>query len=584
MAVIVVQETIQHARSTTNSLDITWFDLADAFGSVPHVLIPYVLEHYHFPKQVIAYVTSLYSKLKGIVCTKKWKSELFKFLKGVFQGDPFSGIIFLTVFNPLIEYLKTHKETHGYDLKLKDKPATYVVTTPFADDFNVITRDNTQHQNLVSNVEQKLKTMGLVIKPQKCRSLSIQNGKTVNIQFQIHDNVGNPVKIASVIEKPLKFLGSEVTADNTPNAMFAFICSKLKEKLKNIGNSSLRAEYKLNIFSRYTLPSMRYYLSVHQLHKTHMNDLDDIVRKNIKSWLNIQTRGVSDVALYHPYMLGTKLPSQMYTEAHAGTYAMIRVKGDPLVNHALDSKLERESAWTRKHSTVSNMQQMWNKNLKENKVDKPSQDITHIEKRKQLIKGKKAMKNSIKEETLNIWNTKVKKLTFQGKFVDLVIEEQENITWKSILNNTPKGILSFAMKASVNGLNTPDNLKRWGKRQLDKCGICGNRSDLEHILNWCPVALKQGRMTWRHDSIISHMTKTIKKSKPSDIDIYSDLPGHKMNGGTIPPDILATSSRPDVVIVDRSSKEIHLLELTCSFEKNIETAHILKSRRYNDLK
>ena len=194
------------------------------------------------------------------------------------------------------------------------------------------------------------------------------------------------------------------------------------------------------------------------------------------------------------------------------------------------------------------------------------------------------MKNSIKKETLNIWNNKVKKLTFQGKFVELIIEENENIAWKSIINNTPKGILSFAMKSCVNGLNTPDNLKRWGKRKLDKCEICGNRSDLEHILNWCPVALKQGRMTWRHDSIVSHMTQAMKKVMPSDLTLYSDIPGHKMNSGTIPPDILVTSSRPDVVIVDRSSKEIHILELTCSFEKNIESAHTLKSRKYNDLK
>ena len=159
------------------------------------------------------------------------------------------------------------------------------------------------------------------------------------------------------------------------------------------------------------------------------------------------------------------------------------------------------------------------------------------------------MKNSIKEETLNTLNTKVKRLKFQGQFVELIIEEKENITWKSIIINTPKGLLTFAMNSSVNGLNTPDNLKHWGKRKLDKCDICGNRSDLEHILNWCPVALKQGRMTWRHDSIVSHMTQAMKKVMPDDLVLYSDLHGHKMNGGTIPPDVLTTSSRPDVVIV-----------------------------------
>ena len=56
-----------------------------------------------------------------------------------------------------------------------------------------------------------------------------------------------------------------------------------------------------------------------------------------------------------------------------------------------------------------------------------------------------------------------------------------------------------------------------------------------------------------------------------------------MNTYIIPPDILSTSSRPDIVIVDKNSKEIHILELTSSFEKNIESSHILKNKKYNDL-
>ena len=93
--VTIVQEVIQHARLNSKTLHCTWFDLMDAFGSVPHALIPYVMKHYNFPNHIIKYITSLYSKLEGKVLTKDWESEPFKFLRGVFQGDPYSGIIFL---------------------------------------------------------------------------------------------------------------------------------------------------------------------------------------------------------------------------------------------------------------------------------------------------------------------------------------------------------------------------------------------------------------------------------------------------------------------------------------------------------
>ena len=56
------------------------------------------------------------------------------------------------------------------------------------------------------------------------------------------------------------------------------------------------------------------------------------------------------------------------------------------------------------------------------------------------------------------------------------------------------------------------------------------------------------------------------------------------NGGTIPADIVATSLRPDIVIVNRQEKLIELMELTCSFEKNIDAANLRKHTNYLDLK
>ena len=57
-----------------------------------------------------------------------------------------------------------------------------------------------------------------------------------------------------------------------------------------------------------------------------------------------------------------------------------------------------------------------------------------------------------------------------------------------------------------------------------------------------------------------------------------------LNGGTIPVDIVANSLRPDIVIVNKQEKCIEFMELTCSFEKNIEVANLRKYTNYLDLK
>ena len=112
----VVHEVIKHARLTNHTAHITWLDLTDAFGPVPHALIPHVLSHYNLPPRIISYIQDIYAKLQGRVVTKDWESDYFTFMKGIFKGDPYSGTIFLIVFNPLIEHTKKFKNIQGYNL------------------------------------------------------------------------------------------------------------------------------------------------------------------------------------------------------------------------------------------------------------------------------------------------------------------------------------------------------------------------------------------------------------------------------------------------------------------------------------
>ena len=72
------------------------------------------------------------------------------------------------------------------------------------------------------------------------------------------------------------------------------------------------------------------------------------------------------------------------------------------------------------------------------------------------------------------------------------------------------------------------------------------------------------------------------KSVDPKFTVYSDLPGHTaQGGGSIPPEFCVTPEKPDIVIIDNHKKIIHLYELTCPSEKNIETRHTEKSNKYS---
>ena len=95
---------------------------------------------------------------------------------------------------------------------------------------------------------------------------------------------------------------------------------------------------------------------------------------------------------------------------------------------------------------------------------------------------------------------------------------------------------------------------------------CGLPSNLGHLLNGCKKSLDRFRF-W-HDAVLAHLVDRIVSNKPATMEVYADLDGWRVNGGTVPSDLVATGQIPDIVLLDRVKKTIVLLELTCPFDSS----------------
>jgi hypothetical protein len=91
------------------------------------------------------------------------------------------------------------------------------------------------------------------------------------------------------------------------------------------------------------------------------------------------------------------------------------------------------------------------------------------------------------------------------------------------------GVLKFAVNSSIDTLPTFTNLRRWGKRASVSCQLCGNmvKQTLFHVLVPCKHTLDQGRLTWRHDSVMNHIAGYLKFALvgKSTVELYCDLDG-----------------------------------------------------------
>ena len=60
-----------------------------------------------------------------------------------------------------------------------------------------------------------------------------------------------------------------------------------------------------------------------------------------------------------------------------------------------------------------------------------------------------------------------------------------------------------------------------------------------------------------------------------------DIKGHQTpNGGTLPPDVLVTNLKPDIVIIDKQKMNVNIFELTVPGEKRLAISHTLKTEKY----
>ncbi len=119
------------------------------------------------------------------------------------------------------------------------------------------------------------------------------------------------------------------------------------------------------------------------------------------------------------------------------------------------------------------------------------------------------------------------------------------------------------------------------------CSLCGKiRSATQfHILSNCSHSLNSGRYTWRHDSVLSVLKAGLDSAASNEWKVRVDLPGVELGSvSTIPADIHPTKLRPDVVLLNRSTNSIVLLELTVPNERTLSKSHDRKSKKYSSLR
>ncbi|KAE8740258.1 hypothetical protein FOCC_FOCC014242 [Frankliniella occidentalis] len=125
----LLQQCLDYARESGSELCVSWLDLKNAFGSVPHSAILALLRQHGVHQDFVDIVEEAYSNSSTTIVTSSGETRAIPMASGVKQGDPLSPIIFNLFIEVILRSVLAIAPLYGF--QLHDKTLSCLA---FADD------------------------------------------------------------------------------------------------------------------------------------------------------------------------------------------------------------------------------------------------------------------------------------------------------------------------------------------------------------------------------------------------------------------------------------------------------------------
>ena len=602
----ILSQLIQEAKQNKKNLVVTWLDIANAYGSIPHKLMEIALQRAHIPNGVRKLIASYYNEISIRFTTKQFTTDFLKIEKGIITGCTLSVILFALTITMLVLSIK--KETKGPKTESGQQQKN---TRLFMDDITTTTETMVQTNHLLQRLSEKLEWARLKVKPKKCRCLVIHHGVISKRTASIS---GEP--ITSLTEEPIKYLGKEYNLSLSDQNQTNAIISMAKNGLKKINNAKLPGRYKSWILQHMLLPKIMWPLTIYNIPASKVEVIQKLFTASLRRWLGLP-KSMSSDALYSTSMK-LQLPYSSVVEevkaAKSRTLVTFQQSKDECINKA-NIKIEAGKKWRIENE------------VEEAKSKLRLQEIAGIAnigreglglKHRQYYstssdKEKRGMiVEAVREKEEETRRFRIMGLSKQGASTKWEVLERK-IGLREVINTSDLK-LRFLIKSVYDLLPTPANKNVWFNTQDFKCELCEGSGTLNHILSGCKVALQQGRYKWRHDKVLREIAHWVEekrkmnnnnpKKKKKDIQfVKSGATGRAAKQAPaensylitsrdwrmevdldkklkIPPHIMETNLRPDMMLISEQTKQLGLIELTVPSEDRIELSSELKKGKY----
>ena len=586
---------------------IVWMDLENAFGSIKHNLMAAAMKFYNIPEDMIALLMSLYKDCAVKVVTEKWTTQAISVEQGSLQGGPEAGLCFNISWNLGIMFLIKVATMVGCESH--DKPIV-----AFADDITLSSDDRMKTRALVRAAENFCRWAGLNFKNSKCKAMGIVSGSLVNPLIPVNGKI-----IPAMHKTPFKFLGRLVYPKFDDKEEGAVI-DKFLALMSKTDHVLLDNRKKAWLYENGVLPAMIWEFMVYRFTESCIATMESCANRYLKKWLKLCKSADPSILYRKEKGLGIKSVRTCCMKAQVNKEIILSCSRDKTVRNIASERRKSETTnkgkWKPAKKLEDAVQRVTYRHMFKGQRDKRGLGhnvyIDNPVERKELTAEVTTMgEEEMIPHILSL--AEQSKWTLWDNIIDL------DMKWKEILYGMSPSMLSFILNSIQNTLPHPVNMRRWKIDSEAVCGLCGwKNAGLPHILAGCRIALEQGRISYRHDSILkviedSLKTKasTVKKICPlktglepvsfikkgqrtrkdrevktglldtaTDLVVQIDL---RQKVSHFPPHITTTSDRPYLVLYSNITKVVIMIELTSPVEDNLEKWRVVKSTKYEKL-
>ena len=541
---------LQDAKGNQRSLCAAWIDLENAYGSVHHDIIQFAMTHYYVPVQCQAIVKDLYRNLAVFVQSSLWRTDIIRFQKGVFQGDPLSVIIFNMVINLYVDVITqpSHRSL-AYEFSYAN---CSILLTQFADDTCLLANSVVSCQYLCRISDKFFQWAQMRVNVTKCRSLCISSRRRPRV-FDPKLTIGDQ-NVPFIGSSIFNFLGLPFDINLSDSMVKTQVIERLEYLCQTVSSLMIRRQQKLKIYRLYVCPSMSWLLGLLDLPISWVErHVDSLVTRHLKQWSGLARAANASFLYMSRKDLGLALP-----KPSTSLKSLVSCK----LRHLMNS----EDSVVRQLADCECQYQLQLRNRK----FIPAKFASSL--------SCEQIKQSIPQQVEFADNETLQRRVVQGSLVRADFSQQP--VWAKSVDHLPDAVFKWSANSIVDTLPHNANLFRWKKSNTDRCPLCNNKQTLLHVLNNCPVALDQGRYTWRHDEVLTLLKDYLSQNLLFNFGFDCDLPHCSYNY------LLRNFSsllRPDICIFDHDKKKLLLLELTIPFDEYMAEAEVRKREKYRDL-